>query len=160
MCIISNLITGKLFSLKLHDVDISSSDVSVIIRSLNFSQLCKLKLEFCTIPNSDFCHLITAISSSSVKFFTSTSNYIQFDEAVCSALVRALTHSEILEEVDLSVPELSIEIARPLVEAMNNSNLKKLKLGRLMNEENVVGWSYPIDRVEILFCKVRELIIY
>ena len=83
-----------------------------------------------------------------MKHFTSQFNKI--DEAVARALARALTHSKTLEVVEVWEHNMFSEVARPLIEAMNKSSVKKLDIGTHISEEVRARCVYPKDRVKFI----------
>ena len=145
---ISPLISGKLEKLELQRVSINSRAVGVLVHSLTSPHCClqNLKLTQCTIFSSDYCLLTTAIATSNLTYFDSS--FLRIDVAAGKALARALTQSKTLEEVIVWEDPMDSEVARALVEAMNHSSVKKLKIG-LNCEEAVSECSFPTDRVVI-----------
>ena len=131
------------------DGSISSRSAGVLVHSLTFPHcpLHKLELRSCTISSSDYCHLTTAIATSNLTHFESSS--LSIDVAAGKALARALTQSKTLEEVIVWEDPMDSEVARALVEAMNHSSVKKLTVGFNCSEA-VSECSFPTDRVKLL----------
>ena len=146
---ISPVLSGQLKELQILNVSISSRSVGVLVHSLTTShcRLHKLDLYTCTISSSDYCHLTTAIATSNLTHFNS--DHLSIDVAAGKALARALTQSKTLENVCVWEDLMDSEVARVLVEAMNHSCVKKLRIG-LNCKEAVSEWSFPTDRVDII----------
>lgn len=144
---ISHLISEQLYSLALSGVTISSSDVKAFVQSLTSTQLDTLSLSHCGISNSESICLVKGIGRSSLKYFSIGS--LEMEDEVVKELSNVLKKSKSLEKVEVSVPNMSSKVSRPLIEAMNKSSLKKLKIGNLATIEDVDGWFYPKDKVDI-----------
>ena len=135
----------------LDNVSINSGCVEVLIHSLTspHSHLLKLELWECTISSSDYCHLTTAIPTSNLTHFTTSR--LGTDVSSAKGLARALTQSKTLEEVEVTREfPMNNEVAQILLEAMNHSSVKKLKIG-YVNKDAVSGCSYPTDKVEVVY---------
>ena len=147
---ISPVLAGQIEELTLSSVSINSGCVEVLIHSLTspHSRLLKLELSDCTISSSDYCHLTTAIPTSNLTHFTT--HHLGTDVSSAKGLARALTQSKTLEEVDMWEHSMSNEVAQILLEAMNHSSVKKLKIGSV-NKYAVSGCSYPTDKVEVKY---------
>ena len=144
---ISPVLAVQIEELRLLHVSINSGCVEVLIDSLTSPHSCLLKLEVwdCTISSSDYCHLTTAIPTSNLTHFTTGD--LGIDVSSAKGLARAMTQSKTLEEVEVEDTFLNNEVARILLEAMNHSSVKKLKIGDLTDP--VSGCSYPTDKVEV-----------
>ena len=146
---ISPVLAGQLEELTLSRVSINSGCVEVLIHSLTspHTRLLKLELSRCTISSSDYCHLTTAIPTSNLTHFTT--NRLGMDVSSAKGLARALTQSKTLEEVEVTREfPMNNEVAQILLEAMNHSSVKKLKIGDV-SKDAVSGCSYPTDKVEV-----------
>ena len=75
--------------------------------------------------------------------------HLSIDVAAGKALAKALIQSKTLEEVKVEENPMDSEVVRALVEAMNHSSVKKLRIGWNCKEA-VSECSFPTDRVEIL----------
>ena len=111
------------------------------------SRLLKLWLLECTISSSDYCHLTTAIPTSNLTHFTTSK--VGTDVSSAKGLARAMTQSKTLEKVNVwEYPMMNNEVAQILLEAMNHSSVKKLRIG-YVSKDAVSGCSYPTDKVEV-----------
>ena len=148
---ISPVLCGQIEELSLLSVSISSRGVGILVHSLTSShcRLHKLELNCCTISSNDYCHLTTAIATSNMIHFNSF--HLSIDVAAGKALARALIQSKTLEEVKVEENPMGSEVARALVEAINHSSVKKLRIGWNC-KQGVSECSFPTDRVEILEC--------
>ena len=144
---ISPVLSGQIEKFVLSYVSISSRGVGVLVHSLTspHCRLHKLTLIGCTISSSDYCHLTTAIATNNLTHFVSS--FLSIDVAAGKALARALKQNKTLEEVNVWENPMDSEVARALVEAMNHSSVKKLKIGYRCKEA-VSECSFPTDRVE------------
>ena len=147
---ISPVLAGQIEELRLSGVSINSGCVEVLIHSLTspHSRLLKLELSYCTISSSDYCHLTTAIPTSNLTHFTTYS--LCKDVSSAKGLARVLTQSKTLEKVEVCECLMKNEVAQILLEAMNYSSVKKLKI-EYVNRVFVSGCSYPTDKVEVLY---------
>ena len=136
--------------LKLSNVSINSGCVEVLIHSLTspHSRLLKLELFMCTISSSDYCHLTTAIPTSNLTHFTTSK--VGTDVSSAKGLARAMTQSKTLEEVHMCEHTMNKEVAQILLEAMNHSGVKKLKIEKV-SKDAVSGCSYRTDKVEVVY---------
>ena len=144
---ISPVLAGQIEKFKLSfTVSINSGCVEVLIHSLTspHSRLLNLWLWECTISSSDYCHLTTAIPTSNLTHFTT--DELGMDVSSAKGLARALTQSKTLEEVIASEEPMNNEVAKILLEAMNHSSVKKLKIRRV-SRDVVSECSYPTDKV-------------
>ena len=148
MTSISPVLDGQIEELRLHMFSVSSKGVGVLVHSLASPHCClhKLVLIDCNISSSDYCHLTTAIATSNLKRFDSSN--LSIDVAAGKALARALTQSKTLELVGVYEFPVDSEVARALVEAMNHSSVKKLKIGHGCREA-VSECSHLTGRVEL-----------
>lgn len=149
-----SILSVQLNSLSLAYVTISNIGVAVLAQLLTAPRLQSLKLDNCTIScNDDYSWFAEAIICSSLKNFT-YKDIADIDETLAEArseaVKRILKHSKTLEEVMILENDISSEVVKPLVEAMNNSRVKKLTLGR-MGKHNIseitTDLSIPSDRV-------------
>ena len=146
---ISPALTGQIEELTLSFVSINSGCVEVLIHSLTspYSHLLKMELNECTISSSDYCHLTTAIPTSNLIHFAT--HRLGTDVSFAKGLARALKQSKTLEQVEVMWENpMNNEVAQILVEAMNHSSVKKLKIGQI-NKDAILQCSYPTDKVEI-----------
>ena len=145
---ISPVLAGQIEELVLSEVSINSGCVEVLIHSLTspHSRLLKLWLLGCTISSSDYCHLTTAIPTSNLTHFTT--HRLGTDVSSAKGLARAMTQSKTLEEVYVWEDPMNNEVAQILLEAMNHSSVKKLKIG-YVSKDAVSKCSYPTDKVEV-----------
>ena len=144
---ISTLLAGQLEELTVSHVSINSGCVKALIHSLTHSRLLKLGLSYCIISSSDYCHLTTAIPTSNLTHFTT--NRLGTDVSSAKGLARAMTQSKTLEEVEVTWEfSMNNEVAQILLEVMNHSSVKKLKIG-YVSKDAVLGCSYPTDKVEV-----------
>ena len=150
---ISPVLAGQIEQLTLSDVSINSGCVEVLIHSLTspHSRLLKLELSDCTISSSDYCHLTTAIPTSNLTHFTT--NELGTDVSSAKGLARAMTQSKTLEEVDVRELTMKNEAVQILLEAMNHSSVKKLKIIDF-SRDAVPECSYPTDKVEFYTTKI------
>ena len=146
---ISPLLSGQIEELVLMNISINSRGVGILVHSLTSPCCClhKLLLVACRISSSEYCHLTTAIAASNLTHFGSV--YLSIDVAAGKALAIVLIQNKTLEVVEVSELTMDIDIARALVEAMNHSSVKKLRIGNSCKEA-VSECSFPTDRVE--FC--------
>ena len=154
---ISPVLSGQIEGLELEDISISSRGVGVLVHSLT-SPHCRLRkmwLWNCSISSIDYCHLTTAIATSNLTQFTSSS--LSIDVAAGKALARALTQSKTLEVVKVWEDPMDCGVARALLEAMNHSSVKKLWIAQISNEAEC---SFPIDRVKFISSVVEFLMGY
>ena len=107
-----------------------------------------LDLDDCTISSSDYHHLTTAIATSNLTHFT-TKRSLNNDVSAAKGLATALTHSKTLERVEVKEQHINNDVVRVLLEAMNNSRVEKLVIGRV-SEGTILDYSYPTDRVGII----------
>ena len=146
---ISPVLAGQIEELTLSHVSINSGCVEVLIHSLTSPHSCLLKLELwrCTISSSDYCHLTTAIPTSNLTHFTT--NELGTDVSSAKGLARAMAQSKTLEEVVVTweLP-MNNEVGQILLEAMNHSSVKKLRIG-CVSKDAVSGCSYPTEKVEV-----------
>ena len=151
---ISPVLAGQIEELVLSEVSINSGCVEVLIHSLTspHSRLLKLWLLGCTISSSDYCHLTTAIPTSNLTHFTTSG--LGTDVSSAKGLARALTQSKTLKMVEIQdfLMTMNNEVAQILLEAINHSSVKKLKIGRV-DKDAVSGCSYPTDKVDIMYTR-------
>ena len=146
---ISPVLVGQIEKLELLSVSINSGCVEVLIHSLTspHSRLLELVVIDGPISSSDYCHLTTAIPISNLTHFTT--DKIFTDVSSAKGLARAMTQSKALEEVVvLEYPMMDNEVTQILLEAMNHSSVKKLKIERV-SKYAVSGCSYPKDKVKV-----------
>lgn len=62
-----------------------------------------------------------------------------------------MINSKTLELVEIQELVIPCKIASPLIEAMNNSCVKKLKIGYMISKAVVSGLHCPEDRVELIY---------
>ena len=147
----SPVLAGQIEELWFSNVSINSGCVEVLIHSLTspHSRLLKLWLFVCTISSSDYYHLTTAIPTSNLTHFTT--HLLGTDVSSAKGLARAMTQSKTLEEVYVwEDPMMNNEVAQILLEAMNHSSVKKLKI-EYISKDAVSGCSYPTDKVEVKY---------
>ena len=149
---ISPVLAGQIETLSLSNVSINSGCVEVLIHALTspHSRLLKLELSGWTISSSDYCRLTTAIPTSNLTHFTTSYSRLGTDVSSAKELARALTQSKTLEEVyvwEFSTNDKAVQI---LLEAMNHSSVKKLKIENV-SRGAVAGCSYPTDKVEVVY---------
>ena len=146
---ISPVLSGQIEELLLSDVSISSRGVGILVHSMTspHCRLHKLLISGCIISSSDYCHLTTAIATSNMTYFHPSS--LSINVAAGKALARALTQSKTLEEVHVLDYSMNSEVARALVEAMNHSSVKILRIGYHCKEA-VSECFFPTNRVKVL----------
>ena len=145
------VLAGQIEDILLFSITINSGCLELLIHLLTLpnSRLLKLELSSCDISNSDYCHLTTAIPTSNLTHFTSNTQNINV--SIAMGIAEAMTQSKTLEEVAVDEGiNLENGVLQVLLEAMNHSSMKKLKL-RPVHKNTVIQCSYPIDKVEITY---------
>ena len=128
-------------------VSIYSGCFKVLIHSLTspHSRLLELRLTKCTISSSEYCHLIKAILTSNLTSFTSELVDICTDVSSAMGLPRAQIQSKTLEKAEVWAEHMRKKIdwwkrtmnneeARILLEAINYTNVKQLKIRRISKD--------------------------